>query len=137
MFEIGRVCVKIAGRDAGAVCVVIEKQDDTFVVIDGQSRRRKCNVAHLEPTKDVVKIKEKASSDEVAKALEAIGVTIAPKGKARKAADRPKRAKVRKVKPVKEKPKQAAPKKSKSEGAKASKNPADAAGAKETEENKE
>ena len=49
MFEIGRLCVKIAGRDAGLKCLVVEVIDDNYVLIDGQTRRRKCNIKHLEP----------------------------------------------------------------------------------------
>ena len=60
MIEIGRVCVKTAGRDAGLKCVVIDI-DKKLVLIDGQTRRRKCGIAHLEPTKDVLKIKKGAS----------------------------------------------------------------------------
>lgn len=37
--EIGRVCIKIAGRDAGMKCVVVEQLDNNFVLIDGQTRR--------------------------------------------------------------------------------------------------
>ncbi len=48
MIEIGRVCVKITGRDAGKKCIIIEILDDNTVLIDGETRRRKCNVKHLE-----------------------------------------------------------------------------------------
>ncbi len=49
MTEVGTVCLKIAGRDAGMKAVVVEKLDKEFVLIDGQVRRRKCNIKHLEP----------------------------------------------------------------------------------------
>ena len=65
MFEIGRLCVKIAGRDAGLKCVVVEILDNTYVMIDGQTRRRKCNVKHLEPLKEVIKVKTKATHKDV------------------------------------------------------------------------
>ena len=57
MIEIGRICVKIAGRDAGLKCVIVDILDDKSVLIDGETRRRKCNVLHLEPSKEVIKIK--------------------------------------------------------------------------------
>jgi len=63
--EIGRVCVKLAGRDAGNVAVVVDNIDDKFVLIDGNVRRRKCNIMHLEPLDEVLKIKKNASHAEV------------------------------------------------------------------------
>lgn len=64
MIEAGRVCVKTAGRDAGLMCVIVENIDDVYVKIDGQTRRRKCNVAHLEVTDKMLSLK-KGSHDEV------------------------------------------------------------------------
>ncbi len=66
MIEIGRLCVKIAGRDAGNKCVVVEIIDDNYVLIDGNVRRKKCNIMHLEPLDDKIKIKKGASHDAVA-----------------------------------------------------------------------
>ena len=68
MFEVGTVCVKIAGRDAGLKCVVIEAPKDGIVLIEGQTRRRKCNIRHLEPVGET-KVKAGASHAEVMKAL--------------------------------------------------------------------
>jgi len=67
MIEIGRLCIKIAGRDAGLKCVIVDILDDKFVLIDGQTRRRKCNILHLEPLKDVIKIKKNASHEDIKK----------------------------------------------------------------------
>ena len=47
MIEIGRLCVKIAGRDAGKKCVVVDVVNDNTVLIDGETRRRNCNIKHL------------------------------------------------------------------------------------------
>ena len=69
MYQIGRLCVKIAGRDARKKCLVIEILDDNFVMIDGQTRRKKCNVKHLEPLDKILKIKKSASHKEVVDAL--------------------------------------------------------------------
>ena len=74
MIEIGRLCVKIAGRDAGKKCIVVDILDDTFVLIDGETRRRKCNIFHLEALDQVLQIKKGASHDEVADAMKKIGV---------------------------------------------------------------
>ncbi len=55
IFIPGRVCVKIAGREAGRHCAVLEVVDDNFVVVEGpEVRKRKCNVAHLEPLNEIV-----------------------------------------------------------------------------------
>ena len=84
MIEIGRLAVKIAGRDAGLKCVIVEILDDKFVLIDGETRRRKCNILHLEPLKDVIKLKKGASHEDVGKEFEALGLRAretAPKQK--------------------------------------------------------
>ena len=74
MFEIGRVCMKTAGREAGKYCVVLKKEDPGFVLVTGprsltKVKRRKCNVHHLEPLVEKVKIKAEASDAEVLSAL--------------------------------------------------------------------
>ncbi len=76
MIEIGRLCVKLAGRDAGLKCVVVDILDDKFVLIDGETRRRKCNILHIEPLKDVIKIKKKASHEEIKKEFEKLGLKV-------------------------------------------------------------
>jgi len=35
MLEKGRICLKIAGREAGKYCVVVEPQNTSFVLITG------------------------------------------------------------------------------------------------------
>ena len=35
MIGVGSLCIKIAGRSAGSYCVVVDKIDETFVLIDG------------------------------------------------------------------------------------------------------
>jgi large subunit ribosomal protein L14e len=75
MFDVGRLCIKIAGREAGKYCVVIKKLEDNFVLVTGprsvtQVKRRKCNILHLEPLKESLKIKADASDEEVIKAYE-------------------------------------------------------------------
>ena len=74
MIEIGRLCVKTAGRDAGLKCIVVDILEDKFVLIDGETRRRKCNILHLEPLKDVIKIKKNASHDDVSKVLKELNI---------------------------------------------------------------
>jgi large subunit ribosomal protein L14e len=72
--DIGRFCVKIAGRDAGKECLIVDTLDKGFVLIDGNTRRRKVNVAHLQLLPQKVEIKKGAAHEEVIKALESLGV---------------------------------------------------------------
>ena len=102
LYEVGRMCMKIAGRDAGKKCVIIEVVDANFVFVDGATRRKKVNVKHLEPLSSVVEIKNKASHEEVKAAFEKRSIDVWDK-KSKKVSERPR--KVRKVKAkVAEKP---------------------------------
>jgi len=74
MIEVGRIMVKIAGRDAGKKGAVIDILDDKYVMIDGETRRRKVNILHLEPLNQIIKIEKNASHDAVAKAFEELGL---------------------------------------------------------------
>lgn len=76
MFGIGRIVIKTAGRDAGNTAVIVDKIDEKFVLIDGNVRRRKCNIAHLEPLNDVLKIKKDASTSDVHKAMKEAGMKV-------------------------------------------------------------
>lgn len=76
VFDIGTICVKLAGRDAGKRCVVVSKEDEKTVLIDGETRRRKCNVLHLEPTADSLGISEGASHEDVVAAFKEKGIGI-------------------------------------------------------------
>jgi len=94
MFEVGRICVKLAGRDAGKKCVVIDVIDDQYVLIDGQTRRRKCSIAHLEPVDQVVKIKKNASNKEVVSTLNKVSIICKEKtDKKKETTDKPKKTK--------------------------------------------
>ena len=63
MFEVGRVCMKMLGRDANRVCVIISNVDKNYCLIDGDVRRRKVNKLHLEPLNKTLNIKENASTE--------------------------------------------------------------------------
>lgn len=93
MYEIGRLCVKIAGRDARLKCVIVELLENSYVIIDGQTRRKKCNVKHLEPLDKVLKIKKSASHAEVVSVFKKEGIDIVdkkPKAKSTKPQKLPK-----------------------------------------------
>jgi large subunit ribosomal protein L14e len=76
MFEVGRIVIKIAGRDAGNTAIVIEQIDKNHVLIDGNVRRRKCNITHLEPKNEILKIKKGASTSDVHKIMSAAGIKV-------------------------------------------------------------
>lgn len=74
VLDVGRVCVKIAGREAGSRCVVVGVVDKTHVLISGPNiKRRRCNVRHLEPLPKKLEIAEGASDEDVRKAFGAAG----------------------------------------------------------------
>lgn len=75
MFEVGRICLKLAGREAGKYCVIVKKMDESFVMVTGPKsltrvKRRRCNINHLEPIEEKVKIKAEATDAEVLKAYQ-------------------------------------------------------------------
>ncbi len=77
--EVGRLCVKIRGREAGRKCVIVEIIDDNFVVITGPKdvsgvKRRRANINHIELLPEKINIEPGASDDEVRKALEEAGL---------------------------------------------------------------
>jgi large subunit ribosomal protein L14e len=102
MMEIGRVCMKIAGRDANKMCVVVDVFEDNYVLVDGETRRKKVNIRHLEPLNNVVKIKKDASRADVKKVFSELGYGFF-EPKTRKVEPRVKRVKAKKV--YEEKPK--------------------------------
>jgi len=76
--EVGRVCVKITGREAGKKCVVVDLIDKNFALVTGPRKvtgvkRRRTNVGHIEPTETKVKIKRGATDEEIVEALTAAG----------------------------------------------------------------
>ena len=85
MIEIGRICVKIAGRDAGKQCVVVDIIDDNHVLIDGETRRRKCNITHLEPTNRKIAVKKGADHAAVSAAFKELGIELPVKKPKKKA----------------------------------------------------
>jgi len=73
-FEVGRVCVKLSGRETGKKCVIVDVVDKNYVLITGPKsvtgvRRRRTNVDHLEPTGEAVELKKGAADEDVEKAL--------------------------------------------------------------------
>ena len=78
VIEVGRICVKSAGRETGRKCVIIDIMDKSFVLITGPKkvtgvRRRRVNMNHVEPLEEKLDVKRGASDDEVAATIEASG----------------------------------------------------------------
>lgn len=74
--EVGRLCVKTAGRDAMAHCVVVEVLDEKYVLVDGNVRRKKVNKLHIEPLAKKFDIKKGADTKTVLTALESAGIKV-------------------------------------------------------------
>jgi len=69
-YNIGRVCLKLKGREAGARCVIVDVIDRNYVVVAGpEVRRRRVNMSHLVPLDEKVSVQRDASDEEVAGAL--------------------------------------------------------------------
>ena len=76
--EVGRICLKQAGRENGKKCVIIDVMDKSFVLVTGPKKvtgvkRRRVNINHVMPLQDKVDVKRGASDEEVASVLEATG----------------------------------------------------------------
>ncbi len=77
--EVGRICVKIAGRESGRKCVIVDLIDDNFVLITGPKsltgvKRRRVNIRHIEPLEQKIDIKKGASDEEVLEAIKQAGL---------------------------------------------------------------
>jgi len=74
-FDVGRICVKLSGREAGKKCVVLDVIDKNFALVTGPPKvtgvkRRRVNILHIEATQERVEVKKGATDEEVAKALD-------------------------------------------------------------------
>ncbi|HDM22502.1 MAG: 50S ribosomal protein L14e [Methanomicrobia archaeon] len=70
MIEIGRVCTKIAGREAGNKCIIVDVIDKNYVVVSGPKvKRRRCNIKHLEFHPEVKKIDKDISDEQIKRLL--------------------------------------------------------------------
>jgi len=68
--EIGQVCIKTKGRDAGQKVVILSEAKEGRVLIDGSATKRKqCNVLHLFPLMEKITVKKDATHEDIVKAL--------------------------------------------------------------------
>ena len=76
--EVGRICVKLSGREAGRKCVVVDVIDKNFVLVTGPFKvsgvkRRRVNISHIEPTEFKVDVKKGDDDEKVTEALTKAG----------------------------------------------------------------
>jgi len=76
--EVGRICIKTFGREAGKKCVIVDVIDKNFILITGPKginkvKRRKVNVNHVEPTQEKIEIKRGAADEEIVEILKSAG----------------------------------------------------------------
>jgi large subunit ribosomal protein L14e len=69
--DVGRVCLKLKGREAGSRCVIVDVVDRNYVIVTGPPevtgvRRRRVNMSHLQPLDEVIEIRRNAPDDEIA-----------------------------------------------------------------------
>ena len=75
LLEVGRVCRIVAGRDAGAVCAVIQAGKEGLMVDGPNINPSKISAKHLEPYPIVLDLK-KTDSASVADAILAANVPL-------------------------------------------------------------
>jgi large subunit ribosomal protein L14e len=69
--EIGQVCIKTKGREAGFKVVVLSKPKQGKVLVDGTKiKRKECNVLHLFPLNKKISVNENATHEEVVKGMQ-------------------------------------------------------------------
>jgi len=68
--DIGRVCLKLQGREKGKKCVILDVIDRNFVVVAGPGvKRRRVNMDHILALDETVNVQRDASDAEIAGAL--------------------------------------------------------------------
>lgn len=77
--EIGTLCIKTCGREKGKKCVVVDIVDRNFVMIDGNVKRRKCNVEHLTALNEKIELHKGASTSEVKSIFDKHGLAEKPR----------------------------------------------------------
>ncbi len=76
--EVGRICMKTAGRETGKKCVIVDVMDKSFALITGPKavtgvKRKRVNLSHIMPLQDKLDLKKGASDEEVTSTLTAAG----------------------------------------------------------------
>lgn len=76
--EVGRICMKIAGRENGKKCVIVDVMDKSFVLVSGPKavtgvKRKRANINHIRTLEDKLDLKRGASDEEITNTLTAAG----------------------------------------------------------------
>jgi len=77
--EVGRICVKVYGREAGRKCVIVDIIDENFVLVTGPKeltgvKRRRANIKHIEPLNKKIEIPKGADDSTVLNAIKEAGL---------------------------------------------------------------
>ncbi len=76
--DVGRIVIKLNGREATKKAVIVEIIDKNFVLISGAGvsgvRRRRANLRHLMPLETQLNVPRGASDEEIRTALESAGL---------------------------------------------------------------
>jgi large subunit ribosomal protein L14e len=77
--EVGRLCYKVRGHEAGRKCVIVDIIDENTVLVTGPKqltgvKRRRVNIKHIAPLDRAISISKGASDEEVLKALQEAGL---------------------------------------------------------------
>jgi len=72
--EVGRVCVKLRGREVGRRCVIVDIIDRNYVLVTGPEdltgvRRRRANMDHLKILNERIGIDRNATDEDVRVAI--------------------------------------------------------------------
>jgi large subunit ribosomal protein L14e len=104
-YQVGKLCTKIAGRDAGKIAVIVDVQENK-VLLDGNVRRRLVSKKHVLPYDKEIKISKGADHATVEKAFKDLELPVLST-KPKQAAEKPvkkKAAKKPEVKKIKKAP---------------------------------
>ncbi|MCY0850524.1 50S ribosomal protein L14e [Sulfuracidifex metallicus] len=75
VIEVGRICVKTRGKDAGKKVVIVDIIDENFVLVTGPKdvngvKRKRTNILHIDPTDKKIELNKGATDEEVKNALQ-------------------------------------------------------------------
>ena len=66
--------MKIAGRDAGRIGVILEDLGNNYFIIDGDTRKKKTNIKHIEFLGKELKLGKNPTSEDLRKAINELGL---------------------------------------------------------------
>ncbi|TFG20094.1 MAG: 50S ribosomal protein L14e [Promethearchaeota archaeon] len=72
IYDVGQCAIKLLGREAGYLCVIVEVIDKNFALVEGiKVKRRRCNFKHLSPTKYMLEgLKKGATKKAIEEAID-------------------------------------------------------------------